>query len=593
MYSRFWLGGIRMLGFCFACMGAQSEASAQQCGDLTDFHQYSQRDYDVNGDGFVDLKVLTESGRRVKYEEGIQSCIIDEFRSVVLAPLGGAQIASQFADERFQAVRFVAGARLDPAASDDWSSSPLMGYLYTRIGPLPIAFDRTLGPLNPAKGDSGYIGLRIPGPDGPLHAWVQIRSGPEGTIVASAAQSESSTELIVGSIPPPPESENFSTSKSSDTNGDGAVDLFVVRTTRTDPVSGEQEVRVTLKDLESGEFLVGPGEASWPAGEYAVGLGERQLLRDSAVAPNRWRPLANAAPLWVRVKRGGVWGNPWGPLAGRDGKAVGVRRAGGILSLLYFNDQGELLGADGSPKGALAVGTRGLFGQPSHVVDRTHLDIDRDGLVDFVALRLSFLDETPGAETSVQTRIILHALGSNRLGAEFSEAREFALTGNGLPPGPTVTNVVLRNTGIWYLKPVPNQFDEAVPKDQYLPFYVESQGGWRVGWLTVDARAEPLVWRMGISSGDSIAVMAGEQGLGSTLGLNYRRQNGAWVVHLHWSEFLGPVRLLFANQLEDRFQTMTFGTAIENLTVDRADGWVDRSVTFPATPVRRFYRTER
>lgn len=593
MFSRVWLSGIRILGLCLACIGAQSDVSAQSCGDLADLHQNSQRDYDVNGDGFVDLRVLTEHGRRVKFDEGSQSCIIDEFKSVVLSPLGGAQIASQFSDERFQAARFVAGARLDPVASDDWSSSPVMGYLYTRVGPLPFAFEKVLGPLNPTKGDSGYIGLRFPGPDGPFHAWIQMTSGPDGTVVASAAQSESSREMIVGSFPPPPDGENHSTSKSSDTNGDGAVDLFVVRATRTDPVSGEQEVRVTLKDLESGEFLVGPGESSWPAGEYAVGLGDRQLLRDSAVAPNRWRPLANAAPLWVRVKRGGVWGDAWGPLAGGGGKAVAVRRPGGILSLLSFNDQGELLESDWSPKGALAVGTRRLFVHPSHVVDRTHLDIDRDGLMDFVAMRLSYLDDTPGAETSVQTRIVLHALGSNRLGTEFAEAREFALAGNGLPPGSTVTNVVLRDVGIWYQKPLPNQFDETVPKDRYLPFYVETQGRWRVGWLTVDAKAEPLVWRMGISSGEGSAVRAGEQGLGSTLGLNYRQQNGVWVVTLQWSEFLGPVRLLYANQLQDRFQNLTFGTAIENLTVDRADGWVDRSVIFPATPVRRFYRTER
>jgi hypothetical protein len=91
-----------------------SGVRAQSCGDLTELRHNSQRDYDVNGDGFFDLRVLTEHGRRIKYDEGIQSCIIDEFRSVVLAPLGGSQIASQFTDEQFQALRLVAGSRLDP-----------------------------------------------------------------------------------------------------------------------------------------------------------------------------------------------------------------------------------------------------------------------------------------------------------------------------------------------------------------------------------------------------------------------------------------------------------------------------------------------
>lgn len=593
MFSQQRLGGIRVIGLCLALLGAGRPVSAQSCGDLKDSHQYSQRDLDFNGDGFPDLRVLTEQGRRVKYNESIQSCVIDEFKSVMLVPLGGAQVASVFTDERFQAARLVAGSRLGPSASEDWSSAPLTGYLYTRVGPLPIAFEKTLGPLDPAKGASGYIGLRIPGPEGPFFAWVQMASGPDGTVVDWAAQGEPSKELVVGSIPPPPGGDNFSTSRSVDTNGDGVVDLFVVRATRTDPVSGEQEVRVSLKDLESGEILVGPGESSWPAGEYAVGLRNRQLLRDSAEAPARWRPMATAGSLWVRVRRGGVWGEAWGPLASGGGKAIGVRRPGGILSLLSFSDQGELLASDWTPKGALAVGTRHLFVNPSHVVDRTHLDMDRDGLMDFVAIRLSYADDTPGAETSVQNRIVLHALGPNRLGTEFVEAREFAVADTGLPPGSTVTNVVLRDVGIWYQKPLPNHFDVAVPKDRYLPFYLETQGGWRVGWLRVDATAEPLVWRMGISSDPGRSVLAGDQEMGSGLSLRRWKQGGVWVVSLQWSEFLGPLRLQYVNQLPERFQNMAFGTATENLALDRADGWVDRSVTFPATPVMRFYRMVR
>lgn len=575
---------------CFALVTGFSSIQAATCPGVSDINEHTEHVYDINGDGFPDIRISLNHTQQSNQLPEFPECMIEGGRSVVIAPLGGAKLVFQSTFNGPSPVALTPGSHLGPGTPADWANFPSTLYLSKISGPLSIPFETVSGPLNPSLGSNAYFGVRIPAPSGHFYGWIQIAAGSAGTVLSMASQPEPDVAIQIGTVPPPPNGTNGSIYTSVDVTGDNSPDLFIVRTTRTDANTGDVTTSVSVKDLESGDLLCGPGSLNWPTGDYADSLVPRQLIQEVPSAGLQWKPLQTAAPLWVetRAKSGSI--QTWGPLAEAAGGFIGVRRADGSLCTLSFDNVGRFLTVDWTRVGLLAAGTRNFFQKPEHVTARSHFDIDRDGLVDFVAIRLSFLDETPGHSTSVQDRLTLHALGSNTLGKEFLPGPQLTLPVDPSDPSTTTQEVSLRNAGIRYMDLPLGPFDETAPSDRYLPFHLKTAMGFKLGWIKVDAHGEQTAWDMGIATAEGDPVTAGEQRLGSTVSITFLRHFSLPTTTVRWSEFINPMKLLFSNKVGDKFQVLNLGAVIENKSVDNGNGWVDRSVTLSGNPPTRFYR---
>jgi hypothetical protein len=292
--------------------------------------------------------------------------------------------------------------------------------------------------------------------------------------------------------------------------------------------------------------------------------------------------------MWARKTVGGVEAPRWGPCsrAGRD--FIAVRRANGLLVVLELNESGEWISMDSVGAGTIVAGTKAFIEPSVRVVDRSALDLDRDGLADFIALTSDFVDySNNGAVRRITVR--LHSFGDHRLGVAFGPTALLTVPANPAELAAFPRTTVLRLRELDVAKDPVVETETVVSKDQVLPLYLNGPEGTRLGWLAVDAQATPLAWRAGLATGPNQTLMAGENPLQPRLTLTYRKQGSSWVTDVAWSDFSHQSKLFFANQIGDTFQAFNPATASQNVTMDRQDGWVDRTLTIPATALKRFY----
>jgi hypothetical protein len=346
---------------------------------------------------------------------------------------------------------------------------------------------------------------------------------------------------------------------------------------------------VTLLDRQEGEVLTGPGQAGWPAAVYAAGLGEGALVRTTAEAPREWKATGLVGPVWMGTSLNGVEVSAVGPVAVPGGASVALRRPGGVLAILDFNDRGEVTGVDFTKEGVIAAGMSSRILGDISVMPREYLDLNRDGVADLVAITTTTTDQTPGAQATTDTTV-LHVFGRNRLGKAF-RANEVVLPSVALELGGSLQKTSVIRTRILRFSPLPlTELVTSAPKDQYLPVYLASTNGYQTGWIKVDASALPLKWRAGLAPGVGEDLGAGQQTVRTPMTLGYRKDGPTWVLDLKWAEFSTAARLQSANQLGDVFQNASFIPALTNRSTPSGDGWVERHVVFPISAASRFYR---
>lgn len=494
---------LRWRGWVVGLLIAVLRVQAQICGNLTSYQIQSGTVHDVNHDGFPDFRLQVEQGRLVEYRGPQLGCVVIDSYWVRVVPLGGNELLSKPNGPMRSAVPLTAGTELSGVTPSDWGTAA--GVVYFKGDPSMVSplENGAAGPLNLPTGGSAFFGLRLVGHDGPRHAWIRLAAGPDVSVVDMAAQQLPSENLAAGIHPPVPGALE-ATSRPLDTDGDGLIDLFVVRRQTTEVVGngGETQVttRVTLLDPQEGQVLTGPGRPGWPVGDAAVGLGDGALVRATLEAPREWKATGLVGPVWMGTSSNGVEISSVGPVAVPGGASVALRRVGGVLAILDFNDRGEVLGVDFTKEGVIAAGMSKRIPGDASLVAREYLDLNRDGTADLVAITTSTSDQTPGAQATTEATV-LHTFGRNRLGTVF-RANEVVFPSIALESGGSLRKTIdLRTRILRFSQIPPSEVVTSVPKDQYLPVYLAMADGYQTGWLSVDASLLPLKWRAGLAPG--------------------------------------------------------------------------------------------
>jgi len=561
-----------------------SPIQAQFCG--TGSVSRSFTNLDLNQDGFDDVRLKYESTTDLQYGGQMIGCVSIQTAQVSLIPLGLSEVFGFTEGNTRLAIPLLSGVPVDSGlAGGNWSN--IEALLYRRQTTLISnqATTTTNGPLALSPETSLNFGVRVVSHDGLHHGWVRF-STTDARLLASGIQSLPNQSLPVGDPPTPISGNIVRRSRPVDTDGDGIADLFVVRRTQLDPVTQVEETEVTLLDQGSGEVLVGDGgQPGWPEGKYLVALEPGKLVRNAVAPFLQWVNETEAKALWGRRSVNGVETLRWGPCSQPGGASVAFRRLNGLLVILDLSESGELISTDSSQNGVIAAGIRRITKDLSNVTAVEYLDLDRDATADVVVVTTSDSNPAPGS-TSITTRVSLHAVGSNRLGTAFGPGREY----DPVPPVVGGANIEVIFSGLSFSQIPPTPFQTVVSADHYLPVYLKRSEGYRVGWLNVDATASPMRWRAGLAEDSLVGLRAGDAPLLGRLESAVRKKGSAWLVELQWSEFSTPVKVQFASALDDIFQTASFLSAVENVSTNRGDGWVDRKVSLPLTAAQRYYR---
>jgi hypothetical protein len=286
-----------------------------------------------------------------------------------------------------------AGTAIGPGVHSEflWMSG---GEAFSSVA-IPGGETSTWGPMVDLR--KMYVGVRVPTPSGYRYGWIELGSpslGEVATVLGYAVEGRVETSVAAGQLlPPPPLTSDVAIRVGADQRVIGGI-----RSNRTThPDIGTETLEIDLVHPPTVQVLTRVREAK----REPVLLGSGTFVPSPLPADWGWQAGGNSTLALRRTERSSTGGliSDAGPLASDSPGQAALRSADGTVWWIPLDGTGRV-GAIGR---TVPSAPRLLAGQPMEPpgVPSGYLDLDRDGLVDFVVSQQIETFTPPGGNPQV------------------------------------------------------------------------------------------------------------------------------------------------------------------------------------------------